>query len=95
METTQTTALLRSVRILRRVLETSGDLLSLKTLVLGNKRMSGDHPNYSIVEIGKNTEKSPRDQRRLAVTQTAVKDYQLTREKLTKRIIIIIYDMSV
>ena len=30
METTQTTALLRSARILRRVLETWGDLLSLK-----------------------------------------------------------------
>ena len=30
METVQTTALLRTVRILRRVLETRGDLLSLK-----------------------------------------------------------------
>ena len=27
----------------------------------GNKRTSGDHPNYSIVEIGQNTEKSPGD----------------------------------
>ena len=35
-----------------------------------NKRTSGDHPNYSIVEIGQNTEKSPGDLRRLAVTQT-------------------------
>ena len=25
----------------------------------GNKRASGDHPNYSIVEIGQNTNKSP------------------------------------
>ncbi len=30
VETIQTTALLRSIRILRRVLETWGDLLSLK-----------------------------------------------------------------
>ena len=30
VETTQTTALLRSARILRRVLDTSGNLLSLK-----------------------------------------------------------------
>ena len=30
LETIQTTALLRAVRILRRVLETRGDLLSLK-----------------------------------------------------------------
>ena len=28
---------------------------------LGNKRTSGDHPKYSIVEIGQNTEKSPED----------------------------------
>ena len=37
---------------------------------LGNKRTNGDHPNYSIVEIGQNTEKSPGNSRRLAVTQT-------------------------
>ena len=35
---------------------------------LGNKRTSGDHPNYSIVEIGQNTKKSPGDLMRLAVT---------------------------
>ena len=28
---------------------------------LGNKRTSGDDPNYNIVEIGQNTEKSPGD----------------------------------
>ena len=39
--------------------------------------MSGDHPNYSIVENGQNTEKSPGDLRRLSVTQTPVKDHQL------------------
>ena len=38
---------------------------------------SGDHPNYSIVENGQNTEKSPGDLRRLAVTQTPVKNHQL------------------
>ena len=42
---------------------------------LGNKRTSGDHPNYSIVEIGQNTEKSPGDLRILDVTQTPVKDH--------------------
>ena len=26
---------------------------------LGNERKSGDHPNYSITEIGQNTEESP------------------------------------
>ena len=45
---------------------------------LGNKRKSGDNPNYSIVEIGQTTEESPGDLRRLVVTQTPVKDHQLT-----------------
>ena len=44
---------------------------------LGNKRTSGDHLNYCIIEIGLNTEKGPGDLRRLAVTQTPVKDHQL------------------
>ena len=38
---------------------------------LGNKRTSGDHPNYYIIE-------SSGDLSRLAVTQTPVKDRQLT-----------------
>ena len=45
---------------------------------IGNKRTSGDHPNYNIPEIGQNTEKSPGDLRRLAVTQISLKDHQLT-----------------
>ena len=40
--------------------------------------MSCDYPNYSIVKVEQNTEKSPGDLRRLAVTQTPVKDYWLT-----------------
>ena len=32
------------------------------------RRTSGDHPNNYIIEIGQNTEKSPGDLRRLAVT---------------------------
>ena len=44
---------------------------------LGNWQTSGDHPNYSIVENGQNTEEIPGDLRRLAVTQTLVKDHQL------------------
>ena len=42
---------------------------------LGNTRTSGDHPNYSIVEIDQNTKKYPRDLRRLAVS---VENHQLT-----------------
>ena len=41
-----------------------------------NLRMSRDQPNYSIVKIGQNTKKNPGDFRRLAVTQTPVKDHQ-------------------
>ena len=37
---------------------------------------SGDHPNYSIIENGQNTENNPGDLRRLAVTQTPVEDHQ-------------------
>ena len=42
---------------------------------VGNLRTSRDHVNYSIVEIGQNTEKSPGDLRRHAVIQISVKDY--------------------
>ena len=45
---------------------------------VGNLKTSRDHPNYSIVRIGQNTEKNPGHLRRLAVTQTPVNDYQLT-----------------
>ena len=43
---------------------------------LGNKKTSEYHPDYSIIKISQNIEKSPGDLRRLAVTQTTVKDYQ-------------------
>ena len=38
------------------------------------KRSSGDHPNYSTVEVVQNTEKSPGDLRRLVATQTPEKN---------------------
>ena len=41
-------------------------------------RPSGDHPKNSIIESGQNTEKSPGDLRRLAITQSPVKDHLLT-----------------
>ena len=46
---------------------------------LGNKRTSEHHPNCSIVEIGQNTEKSFGDLKRLAVTQTPVKNSQKSK----------------
>ena len=58
---------------------------------LGNK--SGDHPNYSIIKIGQNTEESPGDLRRVAVTQTPVRTHRLTlvlkTRKVVKKIMII------
>ena len=45
---------------------------------LGNKRASGDHPNYSIIKIGMNTKESPGDLRKLALIQTAVRKHRLT-----------------
>ena len=45
----------------------------------GPQRKAGDHANYNIVEIGQNTKKSPGDLSRL-VTQTPVKDHQLTNK---------------
>ena len=45
--------------------------ISTGTGGLENKRTTGDHPNYGIVEIGQNTEKSPGDLRRLAGVKTS------------------------
>ena len=51
--------------------------LSKRSREVGNWRTNGDHLNYSIVEVGQNTEKSPGDLRRLSATQPLVKDNQL------------------
>ena len=48
-----------------------------KTGRLGIWRTSGDHPNYSIIENGQNTEESPRDLRRLAITKTPEKNHHI------------------
>ena len=52
--------------------------IGTRTGGLGGRKTSGDHPNYYIIENGQSTEKSHEDLRRLAVTQTPVKDHQLT-----------------
>ena len=51
--------------------------LGKETGRLRNQRTSQNHPDYSIIKIDQNTEKSPRDLRRLAVTQTSVRNHQL------------------
>ena len=52
---------------------------------LGNKRMSGDHPNYSIIKIGQNTEESLADLKRLSVIQTPARNYRLTMALKTRK----------
>ena len=51
--------------------------IGTRTGGLGNNGTSGDCPNYSITEIGQNTEKNPGNLR-LALTQTPVENHQLT-----------------
>ena len=60
----------------------------LKGLVKGTRRLrnkstSSDHPDDNIVKIGQNTEKIPGDLRCLAISQTPVKNQQLTQERKT------------
>ena len=59
-----------------------------KGLVNGLQEISGDHPDYNIIKIGQNTEKSPGDLRTLAVTQTPVENHQLMLVRKSKRIMI-------
>ena len=56
----------------------SYQMIGTMTGGLGNNGTGGDCTNYSIVAFGLNTEKSPADLRRLAVTQTLVENHQLT-----------------
>ena len=44
---------------------------------LGNKSISKDYPDNSVIKIGQNTEKTLGDLMRLAVTQTTVRRHQL------------------
>ena len=57
---------------------------------LGNKKTSGDYPNYCIIEIGQNTEKSLRDLRRHTVLNSNERPSALTDVKNFEGIIIII-----
>ena len=51
----------------------------------GNQEMSRDHPSYSIVKIGKDTEKSPRDSDSSeSLSIAGVKNTQVTIKIITK-----------
>ena len=62
----------------------SQQLIGKGTRRLGNKRMSGDHPNNSIVEIGQNTKKSPGDLRGLVVAQTPPANAGVKNSQMSK-----------
>ena len=75
---------LRKLWNIRMILTVFGALRTLPREIrkvaerIGNRSTYRDHPNYSIINIGQNTKKSPGDLKRLAVTQTPVKEHQLT-----------------
>ena len=48
---------------------------------LVNNKTSRDHPKYCIIKISQNTVESPRNLRRLAVSQTPVRNHHLTLEE--------------
>ena len=61
-----------------------------RTERLRNQRTNGDYPDYSIIQIGQNTKKSPGDLRRVAVTQPPMKNHQLMLVRKTLKGVIII-----
>ena len=56
------------VTVVGGALGTITNCIGKGTGTLENKRSSRDHPDYSIIKIGQNTEKSPGDLRRFAVS---------------------------
>ena len=64
----------------------SHERIGFRTGGLGNKRRDGVHPNYSIIEIGQNTEKSPGDLKRFTIIQTPVRN---NRSTLLRKVVII------
>ena len=50
---------------------------------LGNKRTSRDNSDNTVIKMGKNTEKCPGDLRRLAATQTPVRNQNTDRQTYT------------
>ena len=94
-EAMQTTLLLSSARILRRDLETWGKPLSLKPCKLQYYWAWPDywegfwryeetccywsHANYSIIELGQNTEKAFRDLRKIVATEAMKQQYYWAR----------------
>ena len=53
--------------------------IGTRTGRLEKERANKEHLDYSIIRIGQNTEENPGDLRKLAVTQTQVRNHSLTQ----------------
>ena len=72
---------LRNIKLIPIVIGTLGTINKWLAQGLEDLEITGrteTNPNHYITENGQNTEKSLGDLRRLAITQTSVKDHQLT-----------------
>ena len=67
---------LNFARQLKKTMDHEGDARNNPQRRLENKRTSGDHQDYNIVNTGQNTEKSPGDLERLVITQNPVENHQ-------------------
>ena len=65
----------------------SHQMIGKRTRGVENKGTSRENPNYSIAEIGQNTEKSPGDLERLVVTQISVKNFKGSKPKIIEETI--------
>ena len=69
------------MRVIKTVIDALGTVTKETSTGNGeieNKKTRENHPNYSILKIGQNTEKSSGDLRRLVVTQTPVRRHHLS-----------------
>ena len=67
------------------VIDVHDTKIGMRTEGTGKRRTSGNNPNYSIAEIGQNTEESPGELRRLAFTKTRVRNHRLTLVGKTRK----------
>ena len=63
----------------------SSKRLGKETEETGNQRKNRKHPDHSIVKSDKNTQKIPRDLKRLAITQNSVKKNKTTIDDCVKK----------
>ena len=68
------------VTLLSIIVRTLGTVAKLLRKELADMEIKA-HPNNCIFEIGQNTEKTPGDLRRFAVTQTPLKDHNYMAKK--------------